>query len=374
MSRPDDNLDPYERIVKKTLDKFIPFKVDWEITYACNLNCRHCYQLAADKRRELSRAEAYSVLDQLADLGCLYITFSGGEILTRNDFFEIAGYAQRKGFAIRLFTNATLIDEEAADRIQRLNPLSVEISLYAADAAVHDGITGSSGSFEKSVNALELLKKRNLNTVVKCTFIKDNLSQFDGLKGFADSMGCRFTYSFTLIPKIDGTKDITGLRLEEGQAKELFCAHPQIIRDIKEGGVYTYKPLCAAGFNSLYISPYGEVFPCVVLREDCGNLREASLKKIWHADFFRRLRSIEYKDLKQCAGCGLSHYCDRCAGLAWLEGGDLLGPSVNDCLLARARKFALEAKRQGVIKLGRYNGKKEKESLFQAADSIREKD
>ena len=128
MDRQCDAPDRYEAIVRKTLDKCIPFKVDWEITYRCNLRCSHCYQTGASGEKELTTEEIYSALDELADLGCLYLTFTGGEILLREDLFDIAKYARKKEFAIRLFTNGTLIDEKVADKIKNLSPLSVEIS------------------------------------------------------------------------------------------------------------------------------------------------------------------------------------------------------------------------------------------------------
>jgi len=344
MSRRVSSPDAYEDLVKKTLNRHIPFKVDWEITYRCNLNCIHCYQTGPRSEPELSTKEIFSILNQLAESGCLYITFTGGEALLRDDFFEIAGYARQKEFAIRIFTNGTLIDDGVADRINVLNPLTVEISLYATEPCLHEQMTGVSGSFKKTVQAFHLLKERSINTVLKCTFTQHNIKEFDRLKEFSREIGSEFVFSFTVIPKIDGSQEVTRLRLKEAQLKDLFASHKELVSGIEAGGVNSYQPLCAAGFNSLYISPYGEVFPCVVLRECCGNLRDTPLKDIWNAPFFKKIREVEFKDLKSCFGCDFSYYCDRCAGLAWLEANDLFGPSPNDCLLARVRRDALERK------------------------------
>ena len=118
-----DALDPYDLLVKKTMDKFIPFKLDWELTYRCNLKCAHCYQTGLSYGEELSTKKIYSILDELASLGCLYITFTGGEILLRKDFLDIAQYARKKNFALRLFTNGTLIDPGTADKIKDFAPV-----------------------------------------------------------------------------------------------------------------------------------------------------------------------------------------------------------------------------------------------------------
>jgi MoaA/NifB/PqqE/SkfB family radical SAM enzyme len=91
--------DPYTRIVKKTQDRLIPFTVHWELTYHCNLQCPHCYVVPQNSREELSSREIAAILDHLKEKGTLHVIFSGGEILTRNDFFDIAHYARGKGFA-----------------------------------------------------------------------------------------------------------------------------------------------------------------------------------------------------------------------------------------------------------------------------------
>jgi radical SAM protein with 4Fe4S-binding SPASM domain len=359
-----DAPDRYEAIVRKTLDRYIPFKVDWEITYRCNLRCSHCYQTGASGEKELTTEEIYLALDELADLACLYLTFTGGEIFLRDDFFDIAKYARKKEFAIRLFTNGTLIDERRADKIKDLSPLSVEISLYGMDRLVHENITKISGSYEKTINALKLLRQRNINTVVKCTFMKNNVSEFDKLKDFAQTIGARFVFSLSVIPRIDGSKDVLKNRLNQEQLQELFRSRDWLTAGITEGGIRSYKPLCSAGTNSLYISPYGEVSPCVVLREDCGNLRESPLKEIWESPFFKKVRRIELENLKECRRCDSAGYCDRCSGLALLETGDLLGPSPNECDLARVRKWAVERKETN------HERRKETKTLQKAKNSL----
>ena len=346
MSQLCNELDIYDAIVKKTLDRNIPFKVDWEITYRCNLKCAHCYQTGPSKEEELGTDKICSILDELAAMNCLYITFSGGEIFLRKDFFDIANYAKSQGFALRLFTNGTLIDEKIADQIKDLNPLTVEISLYGVNPAIHEKITQVKGSHQRTVNALKLLCERNINTVVKSTVMKDNVQEFDRLKEFSKNLGMGFVFTFTVIPKIDGSKEVIKLRLKYDELKEVFLSRDWLTEGIEKGGVHSYKPLCAAGFNSLYISPYGDIFPCVVLREHCGNLKEKSLREIWQAEVFKKLRGINFEDLKECYRCSLSEFCDRCAGVAWLEEGNFLGCSPNDYTLAKVRKAMLEIRRK----------------------------
>ncbi|UCG54887.1 MAG: radical SAM protein, partial [Dehalococcoidia bacterium] len=87
-----------------TAREAIPLNVLFELTYRCNVHCSHCY--VVDRSGvELSFNEIASILRQLADDGCLFLTLTGGEVLLRNDFLEIARYARGLGFALKVFTN-----------------------------------------------------------------------------------------------------------------------------------------------------------------------------------------------------------------------------------------------------------------------------
>lgn len=93
-----------------------PFEVVWNFAYQCNLKCKHCYENADRKKRpELSTDEAKQVIDilsKIARIGLPALSFSGGEPLTRKDFFEVAAYAKRRICFISLASNGTLITRE----------------------------------------------------------------------------------------------------------------------------------------------------------------------------------------------------------------------------------------------------------------------
>lgn len=93
---------------KKTRKKSIPFRATIELTYRCNLKCVHCYITEDKFKKELSLNEICSILDQLADLGCLHLSITGGEIFIREDIFEILTYAKKKGFKFPLLTKIGL--------------------------------------------------------------------------------------------------------------------------------------------------------------------------------------------------------------------------------------------------------------------------
>jgi len=62
--------------------EFQPITAVWEITFACNMRCKHCGSgCNTTKPDELSTEEALKVCDQIAELKIDYITLSGGEPL-----------------------------------------------------------------------------------------------------------------------------------------------------------------------------------------------------------------------------------------------------------------------------------------------------
>jgi len=90
-----------------------PFLVVWDVTYACNLKCKHCYANAGKPlENELTTEEAKQAIDKLDRASVPIIAFSGGEPLVRKDFFELAKYAHDKGIYVAVATNGTLIYKE----------------------------------------------------------------------------------------------------------------------------------------------------------------------------------------------------------------------------------------------------------------------
>jgi len=338
---------PYARIVKKTMDRLIPFTVHWELTYYCNLRCPHCYVVPQNSREELSSGEITSILDILKEKGTLYVIFSGGEILTREDFFDIARYTRKKGFAMRFLTNGTLINERVADQIKDLDPLSVEISLYGSRPEVHDRITACPGSFEKSVKALGLLRERSIRTVVKSLLMKGNAPEFQRMKKLAQEIGSQFLYDTVIIPRMDGSMEPCNNRLD---GEELYwLLYREVQQKEKEVDPRENDLSCSAGLNVLSISPYGDVYPCMAFKESGGNLTKNSLSEILHSPIFSKIRSITLSDLRECKRCEFIQYCNRCPALAWLETGDLLGPSQADCLMARVIKGIIDRNQERAV-------------------------
>lgn len=326
-----------ERLNQKALAHGVPLSVHLDVTYRCNERCEHCY-LEHDDRGEMTTAEIRDLLDQLADAGVFFLTLSGGEPLVRKDCFEIIKYARELQFNVKLKTNAILIREREAARLKALGVEQVQISVYSHRAEVHDAITKVRGSLERTLSGVRALRAQGLKVSVANVLMRSNSNDNEGVRALAEEVGANYTLDPTITPMIDGGTEVLRYRASAGDVArvfhdstlvgdvEEFCAPPGAVgEDILEG-----LP-CSAGHTACYISPYGDLYPCVQFPLTCGNVRHQKFEQIWRASpQLLEVRSIRGKDLATCSACSHLGTCTRCPGLAFME-GNMRGPSSVDC-------------------------------------------
>lgn len=339
-------MDYYQRIFEKTIEHRIPFIVHWELTYRCNLKCQHCYVAREAGSRELTTQEIKRILKALAQAQALFLIWSGGEVLCREDFLEIIRFAHHLGFAQRIFSNGTQLNNKMIKEIKRIHPISVEISLYGINPATHEKITRVKGSFKKSLKALFRLKEEGVNTAIKFMAFKENLEEFKAVEDLSRRIKAKFVYDFNLAPRQDGSLEPTRFRLNNQDLENFIRRRPINLERL------SYKSpeylLCNAGVNNLSVSPSGDVYPCVGIREKVGNVLEDTLEKIMKAPLLEKLRERKAGYLTDCQNCQLVPYCNRCYGIAQLEDGNLWGKSNQACQVARVVKKVIEERAESL--------------------------
>ncbi len=341
-------------ILAHTMEKKIPFAVQINLTRRCNLRCIHCCVEKRDGERrigktpdhELNLEEINRILEQLAEAGCLVLTLSGGEVLLREDLIDIIRYARTLDFAVKVFTNGTLLGTKEIDAFQKLHLQEVHVSLYAANAKIHDGITGVPGSWEKTVKNIRQMREKGISVKIKCPVMRQNIKEYRKVYDLATDLGAGCAFDPVITMRDDGNKDTLNYRIaqedlqmvlqdpvfyggEKGERPEnISCLITEIYDDV----------LCSAGHNICYISPEGEVNPCVQLPINSGNLRDHDFNWIWHnSPDMLNIRQMRMKNVHGCKNCDYLSWCARCPGLAYLEDGDLLGHSSAACWLAKAK-------------------------------------
>ena len=315
--------------------------VTFELTYICNERCRHCY-VAGKQRPELSTSQIMSVLDDLAEMEVLNVVFTGGELFTRKDAFEILEYAYAKHFLIDVFTNGTLLDGDGYIRLKSVWPRSVQFSLYSHIPERHDSITRVAGSFEKTLKAIRSCSLIGIPVNIKTPVFSETMDDIEGMVALANSLGVSIELGDIITPKKDGDLAPTSMRVRGRENVERVY---EMIRACTGDGASTEREevavserLCNAGEGSLSINPYGEVYPCVVFPLCVGDVTKQPIGTIWReSDTLRWWRANNVRSHRVgCEGCGLAGGCAFCPGEAMLRQGSPLARYENACADTKA--------------------------------------
>jgi radical SAM protein with 4Fe4S-binding SPASM domain len=321
-------------VVARCSQLSIPIQAILELTYRCNLHCAHCY-VDINEPDELTFEEWKGVIDQLKAAGTIYLLLTGGEIMLRSDFLEIAGYARHSGFILNLMTNCSRLTPEIAQSLAGLKPASVATSLYGASAEIHESVTRVAGSYQRTLEGIKLLVDYGLTPLVQTTVMKSNLSELAQIKSLVTGLGAEASIDIGMAPSKTGAA--FPFQCEPGIEELIRCGwRPAAPAEIENNG----KGLCKAGKALCSVSPHGNVFPCLMFPMRLGNLKQSKFDIIWRLEpcaELRYLRSMRRNDLYACRQCHLSAYCQRCTGIVYIESGRANGPSSSACRQAQIR-------------------------------------
>jgi AdoMet-dependent heme synthase len=322
---------------QRALNLGVPLSVHLDVTYRCNERCVHCY-LDHDDHGEMTTEEIKDVLTQLSEAGVFFLTISGGEVLMRRDLFDILEFARSLLFNVKLKTNGVMIREREAKQIRELGVEQIQISVYSHRPDVHDAITKLPGSFRRTIEAVRFLHSQGLKVTIANVLMSGNLGDYGGVVALAKELGVAYSVDPTITPKIDGDRSILQLNVGGPGLREIFH-DPSLVGDVEKFCAPPPAPdedvmegyPCSAGHTSCYISPYGDVYPCVAFPLPSGNVRTQKFLDIWRdSSQLNEVRSIRAKDLSTCSSCAHVGTCTRCPGLAYME-GNMRGPSSADC-------------------------------------------
>jgi len=244
------------------------------------------------KRRELTKEEHFRILDELVEMGCFWILYTGGEIFARKDFLEIYTYAKKKGFLITLFTNGILINEQIADYLKQWPPFAIEITLYGRTRETYEALTMIRGSYDRCLRGIRLLKERGLPLKLKTVATSINKHEVMAMRSFAEEeLGVEFKIDGQINPRIDCSQSPLAVRLTPEEVVALDMASPkgrsEYLRLAKRDAerppnlsrndtVY----FCGGGMNSFAINAYGEVGICIISQQETLSVRGSGVGQV----------------------------------------------------------------------------------------------
>lgn len=326
-----------------------PFTVAWEVTRACALACLHCRAVAQPRAdpRELTTAEAFSVIDQIRQVGDPILVVTGGDPLMRRDLFDLLSYAVSTGLRTSLTPSATaLANLKNLKKVREAGVLRLAVSLDGPTADVHDAFRGFRGTFDRTMGILRDAREAGLALQINTTVSRYNLPVLDQMPEIVASSGAVQWSVFFLVPTGRGKlDDMISAEEHERVFNWLYDLSRTAPFDVKStaapayrrvaiqrarasGGTEGDRPVAGAGFRFAdglnrptlgvndgngfaFISHIGDVCPSGFLPLVAGNVRERSFGDIYrNSPLFRELR-----DPARLKGkCGVCEFASVCGG------------------------------------------------------------
>ncbi len=309
-------------------------KARYVVTGCCNIRCYHCYASKDYDKVGVSTEAAKKIIDEIANAGVTFLQLDGGEVGYRKDFSDLINHATDRGLIIDFFTNGTLFDDEFFANTNFDNVSAVIFSIHSHIGTIHDKLTNSRGSFEKSMKSIEKFKGKVKKIVLKMAITKKNINSLPGLYDLSKQLGINFAYSIDLFQQSISPQD--SLEVDENGIRWMREKCPNIFNDMHT----ERRSTCIGGRSSCSIDQDGNLFPCRLINIKLGNILQKPLVELWNSDLAKGVAKEIYSQPAECMHCDeLSQFCDYCAGEAFLKGLDREHWAEYNCSIARKKRM-----------------------------------
>lgn len=306
------------------------------LTYRCQHKCPFCYADAPQRGRqvgEMTADQVRGVIDRIwHEAHVPTVSFTGGEPTLRQELPQFVAYAKSLGMRANLITNGVrCADEALADALAEAKLDSAQVSIEGPTADVHDAVTHTPGSFDKSLQGIRHLKARGIHVHTNTTICPQNVHHVERLPDLAAELGNQY-FSMNMVIRTGGAAgdgnevgysqigDIVARVYERAQALSLkmvwYSPLPYCLFNPISLGLGSNS--CAAASGLLSVAPDGQVLPCSSFAQGLGNLVHEPFDTIWNRRAAKYWRDKEYLP-PVCEGCDLSRLCCGACPLYWDE-------------------------------------------------------
>ncbi len=343
------------------------------ITGRCNLSCKYCFyadEMAA--LNDLPTGMWLNLFEECRDAGIMRVTLSGGEVFTRQDIWELVDGIVKNKMRFSILTNGTLIDEDAASRLEtyRRRFDFIQVSVDGSGPETHDAIRGK-GAFKRMIRGIEALRKYKLPWTVRVTINKLNVLDLEStLKLLYNDLGLKSFGVNEAFPQGAGHCNHSTLEMTPGERRHSFMvmqefdrnypnvangaqAGPLIIANLidridkaRKTGKFDipyrtgYLTGCNIMWKKVSVLHDGTYVPCHQLTQiKLGKVGQDSLQDVWEkSPGLQQLRerdNISLESISHCKGCKYRQYCTGgCPGVAYAVTGEVNNINPRDCYRA----------------------------------------
>jgi radical SAM protein with 4Fe4S-binding SPASM domain len=341
---------PHLNQIPEALDFPYDYYIDafsTELLSTCNLKCLHCYGSFDPSRKEvISKETAFDILDQLRDLHCSDISFTGGEVLMHPDFLDILRYTRKYNFKTSFLTNGTLITPELVQELKRIGYFEIQVSLDADNPEVHDAFRGVPGAFDKAFAGIKMLREADFPVAIGFILNQTNKQCLDPIHKIVRELGINLRVG-PLLKYGNCAVNADSLYVDHQSFYDImYDVHQrnpdaeteQANRELEADGSLArkadYIPRCAAGKGKIAVKANGDVIPCEILPVNdtfyMGNIYKNSIREISVAyDCEGKIGDLNALSLEPCNECAHVNTCKAgCFAASYAEYGkiDILDP------------------------------------------------
>ena len=340
-------------LYNKASRKLIPLSGTFELSPVCNFACRMCYvrktpqEVRQSPRRILTLDDWRRIAREARDEGMLYLLLTGGEPFLWPNFWTLYEELIRMGFLISINTNGSLIDDAAVERLKRLPPKRINITLYGASDETYAALCGVKGVFSKVDHAINALMEAGILVKLNCSLTPHNASDLEAMVAYAAERKLILDVATYMFPPIRRNAAMVGenedrftpveaarhrIRVVELQnGPERFrrylegiaagCVEPP---GLDEGCVDPVdgRIRCRAGKASFWITWDGWLTPCGLMPEPKVDLTGLPFGAAWTA---LAEASGALKLSGVCDKCPNVSVCHPCGAMAMAETGSAAG-------------------------------------------------
>lgn len=335
-------------------------KIKIELTDLCPLDCLHCSSNAtADGEIFLNVDKVKEVIQEAKQIGLTKVIFSGGEPLLYPSIYELILFCSDCNIETTLYStgiNSLNLDnniDSVFGELKKAGLKGIIFTLFSSEADEHENITRVSGSFNKTLSAINKSTNNNLKTELHFVPLLRNYKSLENLVDYALELGItkisilRFVFHGRGII-IDGISTLTKKEyiIFRNILKRINKKHPGLIR---LGSPFNFLLLrdnvkCNAGINQIIVNPKGYIFPCDAFKniypkslgidENYNSVIDHSIVEIWeNSEYLNYIRSLITKDKEEpCISCIYLKDCESgCLAQKIIRNGSFIGKDP-DCL------------------------------------------
>lgn len=345
-----------------------PYIVIWEVTRACQLKCIHCRADAQNRPdpMELSPEEGLKLIDHIYEMGNPMLVFTGGDCMMREDLFELAEYAVKKGMRVSMTPSATdNVTKEKMERAKEAGLSRWAFSLDGPTPEIHDHFRGTPGSFNLTIEKVKYLNELKMPLQLNTVISRYNYEYLEQMAELMKELKVVMWYIFLLVPTGRGQLDACLTPAEHEKVfRWLYELSKTAPYDIKTTAAQHYRRVvfqqktrehsvnkdeiryedtltkdmasvidglkrAPKGVNDgngfVFISHTGDVMPSGLLPLVGGNVREKPLADIYRdSQIFKDLRNPDqYKG--KCGVCEFRYVCGGSRSRTYAVTGDYMG-------------------------------------------------